>query len=186
MKSKRVDIHVGECYASKDGSIIVTILGSCVAACLFDPVNRIGGMNHILMPGRADIKHFDEPTRYSINAMELLINRMMDLGGDRDKIVAKVFGGAHLIPTISKENMMGEKNVSFTLEFLKREGIRVISRDVGGTDARKIFFHTNTGDVFLRRIPSTYQNWMIKKESLELKRIQKIAHLPGEVTFFHE
>lgn len=184
MVKRKIGIHIGGCYASKDASVIVTTLGSCVAACLFDPANRIGGMNHILLPGRADIKHFDAPTRYSINAMELLINRVMNLGGDRDRFVAKVFGGAHLLPMVSKENMIGEKNVSFVLEFLKREGIKVVNQDVGGTDSRKIFFHTDTGDVFLKRISSTYQKCMAEKEVLKLKQIQKIAHRPGKVTFF--
>ena len=101
---KQISIHIGGYHASREPSVIHTVLGSCVAVCLFDPVNRVGGMNHILLPGKADMRHFDVSARYGINAMELLINKMMQLGGSRNRFLAKVFGGAHLFPAISKEN----------------------------------------------------------------------------------
>ena len=76
----KISIHIGEFYSSADPVVIHTLLGSCVAVCLFDPVKKIGAMNHILLPGRANMKHFDAPARFGINAMELLINGMMNLG----------------------------------------------------------------------------------------------------------
>ena len=80
---KSFSIHIGGFHASRNPAVIETLLGSCVAVCLYDPVARIGGMNHILLPGKADLKHFDNVARYAINAMELLINRVMTLGGKR-------------------------------------------------------------------------------------------------------
>ncbi|MDM8535516.1 chemotaxis protein CheD, partial [Desulfobacterales bacterium HSG17] len=94
---RHVDIHIGEFHASGQPTVISTLLGSCVAVCLYDPIKQIGGMNHILMPGRADMKRFDMSARYGINAMELLINRIMNLGGKRRNLVAKIFGGAKTI-----------------------------------------------------------------------------------------
>jgi len=183
---KRINIHVGEYHASSEPAVIYTVLGSCVAVCLFDPVKRIGGMNHILLPGRADMKRFDSSARYGINAMELLINRIMDLKGDRRRLVAKVFGGGDVITSISRKYSIGEKNVSFVLMFLQREGIRLLSKDVRGTDSRKVYFHTDTGEVFLKRIPPLLQKRIAGEELLKFKRVQKSAHKPGEITLFNE
>ena len=181
---KQISIHIGEYHASDKPEVIRTVLGSCVAVCFFDPVNRIGGMNHILLPGKADLTRFNSAACYGINAMELLINRIMNLGGERSRLVAKVFGGAHIISSISRENGVGRKNSEFALEFLKKEAIRIVSRDLGGTDSRKIFFHTNTGDVFLKRIPTMLQTRVSQEEKKKFKLAQKAAHKPGEVTLF--
>lgn len=152
---KKVHIHIGGFHASREPVVVETILGSCVAVCLYDPLERIGGMNHILLPGKADLKHFDSAARYGVNAMELLINAIMALGGSRARLVAKVFGGAHVLPAISMENGTGRKNAEFVVEFLQMQSINIISEDVGGHVARKVHFHTDSGDVFLKRIPCT-------------------------------
>lgn len=183
---KKIHIHIGEYHASRDPAVIYTILGSCVAACLFDPLNRIGGMNHILLPGKADLEKYDVSARYGVNAMELLINRMMNLGASRRSLIAKVFGGAHMISSISKQNGVGEKIVSFVQGFLHNEGIRVVSQDVGGQDSRKIFFLTDTGDVYLKRVQSTYQQKIAEKEALAKNRVKMIADKAGEITFFDQ
>lgn len=183
---KQVCIHIGEYYASREPAVIRTVLGSCVAVCFFDPVNRIGGMNHILLPGKSDLTRFNSAASYGINAMELLINRIMNLRGERGRLVAKIFGGAHVISSIPKENGTGIKNSEFAIDFLKKEGIRIISRDLGGTDSRKIFFHTETGDVFLKRIPPILQKRISREEEMKFKYIQKDAHKTGEVTWFTE
>lgn len=183
---KRIHIHIGDYYASRDPSIIHTVLGSCVAACLFDPSQGIGGMNHILLPGRADLDKYDGTARYGVNAMELLINRMMNLGANRRRLTAKVFGGAHMISNISPQNGVGDKIVAFVLEFLRRENIPVISRDVGGTDSRKIFCYTDTGDVYLKRVRSSYQQKLAENEARAARRLKTAADRGGEVTLFNE
>src|SRR5208337_4972741 len=122
---RSICIHIGGFHASREPTIIETLLGSCVAACLYDPVARVGGMNHILLPGKADLDHFDNVARYAVNAMELLINRVMNLGGERYRLVAKVFGGALVLPAVSPENGVGIRNSEFVREFLKMEAIPV-------------------------------------------------------------
>ncbi|MFN2268650.1 MAG: chemotaxis protein CheD, partial [Desulfonatronovibrio sp.] len=183
---KKIHIHIGEYYASREPAIIHTVLGSCVAVCLYDPYQGIGGMNHILLPGKADLDKFDVSARYGVNAMELLINRMMSLGVDRRRLVAKVFGGAHMISSISKENGVGDKNVTFAMDFLKRENIRLVSSDVGKKDSRKILFCTDSGDVYLKRVSSSYQQRLAEQEALAKRQIKNIADKSGEITLFDQ
>ncbi|MGH7767165.1 MAG: chemotaxis protein CheD, partial [Candidatus Binatia bacterium] len=92
---KEVSIHIGGVFASRDPTVVRTVLGSCVSACLFDPLTNVGGMNHFMLPdGEPD---GDQPTRYGINAMEVLINEIMKLGGERRRLRAKVFGAGHVL-----------------------------------------------------------------------------------------
>lgn len=180
----RVTISIGEYYVSREETIIYTLLGSCVAVCLFDPENRIGGMNHILLPGQPDADKYDASARYGINAMELLINGIMKLGGNRKKIIAKTFGGASVLPSIPENRAVGRKIVDFVVKFLHDEGIKIVSRDFGGYDTRKIYFHTDTGDVFLKRITSMKSSGIIQEEKKRLQRIKRQLSDPGDVTLF--
>ncbi len=181
---RRFSIHIGGFHASREPTIIETLLGSCVAACLYDPVERVGGMNHILLPGKADLKHFNNVTRYAINAMELLINRVMNLGGQRPNLVAKVFGGANVLPAVSPKYGMGAKNSEFVLEFLQMEAISVVSRDTGGHDTRKIYFHTDSGEVFLKRTHPTCRQKAAFKERRLLELARSKVEESGEVDLF--
>lgn len=181
---RKINIHIGGIHASKEPAIIHTLLGSCVAVCLYDAVQRIGGMNHILLPGRADLRHFDSVARYGINAMELLINRIMTLGGKRHRLVAKAFGGAHILPAISRENGVGGKNIEFVLDFMKIEKIAIVNQDLGGHDTRRIYFHTDSGEVLLKRIPCATQLKIDIQERRLLDRIRREAEEAGEITLF--
>ncbi|MGC8492873.1 MAG: chemotaxis protein CheD [Syntrophobacteraceae bacterium] len=181
---KHVSIHIGEYHASKKPAVIGTLLGSCIAVCLIDPVESIGGMNHILLPGKAGIGCYDDVSRYAVNSMELLINNIMRLGGKRNLLQAKVFGGANVVPCISEENGMGRKNAEFVLQFLELEGIPVLSHDLGGVNARRIYFRTDTGEVLLRRIPSARQQ-AVRAGELEMQeRLRKEVDKAGEITLF--
>lgn len=178
----QVAIGIGDYFASSQDIVIHTVLGSCVAVCLYDPEKKIGGMNHILMPSNPDINKYDASARYGINAMELLINAIMRLGGNRKKIVAKTFGGANLLMAVSRENAVGARNVEFVIEFLRAEKIKILARDFGGHDSRKIFFHTATGDVFLKRVPSMKS--LVAAEQIKRHRIQEQLKQPGDITLF--
>ena len=181
---KQVAIHIGDVYGSITPTVIYTLLGSCVSVCLYDPAKRIGGMNHILLPGRADLKHFDSRARFGINAMELLINKMMNLGADRRRLVAKAFGGAHVLPSIAPNNGTGRKITNFVQEFLKRESIPLISMDLGGRKGRKIYFHTDSGEVFVNRIRSGQHEAIFNREHNALPEIRREIKKPGQITWF--
>jgi chemotaxis protein CheD len=181
-----VTIHIGALHASRKPTVVYTLLGSCVGVCLYDPVARIGGMNHILLPGRADLKHFDASARYGINAMELLINKILRLGGNRDRLLAKAFGGAHILPAISPENGTGRKNIEFVLEFLKMEKIHLVSHDFGGRKARQIYFYTDTGEVLLKRVARLNTPAIGAEEQMVLERARRKALDTGAITLFTE
>jgi len=169
----RTKIHIGEIYASSKPAVVETILGSCVSVCLYDELKRIGGMNHILLPGKADLGRFDKGARYGINAMEMLINKLMKIGARRKMLRAKLFGGAHIIQSLQKENSPGLKNISFIEKFMELEGIPIVSRDTGGVNARKIHFHTHSGDVYVKTLPAFHFPTISWEEDHFKRKVQK-------------
>ncbi len=186
IKKSKISIGIGEYYANSSPSVIHTILGSCVAVCLFDPTTRIGGMNHIFLPGKADLDCYNNPARYGVNAMELLINAVTKLGMKRKNMTAKVFGGGHLFPSIPYENGIGKKIAMFVLRFLQEDRIPVINQDLGGTCGRKIFYHTDTGDTFVKRIVSMQNRSVFMEEEKSLKHLRKDVEKTGDVALFDQ
>ncbi|MEZ5892637.1 MAG: chemotaxis protein CheD [Parvularculaceae bacterium] len=136
-------VHViqGEFSVSnKPNVVLTTVLGSCVATCLFDPVARVGGLNHFLLPG-VEGKGGSE-VMYGVHAMELLINALLKKGADKRRLQAKLFGGARMIDGLSD---IGQKNAFFARDFLMRENIPCLGESLGGTQARRIRFEPVTG-----------------------------------------
>lgn len=132
-------------YASNSPSQVTTILGSCVAICLFDPVLKIGGINHYMLPlwngnGLASPK-------YGNIATEKLYEKMIQMGSKQSNIVAKVFGGGEVIDTTIKQFNIGERNIVIAFEMLERFKIPVVAKSVGGKLGRRIEYNTNTGEV---------------------------------------
>lgn len=147
---KQVTIKIGELYAADEPTVIYTLLGSCVAVCIYDKKNHIGGMNHIFLPGSN--RRSDSSTRYGENAMKYLIENICRLGGERKKLVAKAFGGAHVIPVMSKDIGIGPKIVDFVIDYLKNDKIEIIAHDFGGNRTRKVYFHTDTGMAYVKHL----------------------------------
>jgi len=136
-----IQITQGELHVTADPAhVLTTVLGSCVAACIRDPVANIGGMNHFLLP-KADSGD-RRATDYGVNAMELLINGILKLGGARERLEAKLFGGANVVAV---STAIGWHNAAFAEQFLADEGIRLVGGDLGGTHARKVHFWPVTG-----------------------------------------
>lgn len=142
------NITIGQIAASASPLMISTLLGSCVSACLYDPVAKIGGLNHFLLPRTA--LEDAAPGRFGVHAMELLMNKLMALGAERSRVVAKVFGAAR----VSKDllSMVAETNATFIREFLARERIPIVVERLGGNLARQITMHTGTGAVEVRTV----------------------------------
>ena len=155
-------ISPGELYASKRNIMIVTVLGSCVSACLMDPVARIGGMNHFMLPDRAGSHSLvSEPARYGAHAMEMLINNLLSMGASRTRLVAKVFGAGRVLTGMSD---VGARNAQFALEYLDREGIAVVAKDVGGSHARKVYFFVATGRVLVKDLRQLHNDTLLDRE----------------------
>ena len=148
-----VKILPGQYHAASGEGAIGTVLGSCVSTCLWDPVERVGGMNHFMLPGDGAQNGAAVPAsaRFGVHAMELLINQMAHLGADRRRLVAKVFGGARLLAGIVRLDV-GAKNVEFVLQFLQEEGIRVVAQDLLDVYPRKVLFFPATGKAQLKRL----------------------------------
>jgi len=148
-----VKILPGQYHASSGNGAISTVLGSCVSTCLWDPVQRIGGMNHFMLPGdgEAGTSPAAPSARFGVYAMEVLINTMIRLGADRRRMVAKVFGGGRVLQGFDTLDV-GAKNCEFVLEFLATEGIPIVARDLLDVYARKLLFFPDTGKVQLKKL----------------------------------
>ncbi|MBN9887832.1 chemotaxis protein CheD [Salipiger abyssi] len=133
----------GEYRISDDPTCVLsTVLGSCAAVCLTDPVAGVGGMNHFLLPHRAG--RDGEDVRYGAYSMELLINGLLKRGARKNRMIAKLFGGAKMLTQLRD---IGDSNVAFAREFLQNEGIPVASESTGGNAARRIRFWPTDGRV---------------------------------------
>lgn len=138
---KIVTVIQGDYAISRDPTVVLsTVLGSCVAVCLFDAGKRVGGMNHFLLP--SDRGEGAKSIRYGTHAMELLINELMKSGAARPSLQAKIFGGARMTGSFGD---IGGSNAAFAKDFLAKEGIACISESLGGTSARRVNFVPTTG-----------------------------------------
>lgn len=136
-----ITVVQGDFAVSDDPSVIMsTVLGSCVAMCLFDAANHVGGMNHFLLPTSSRAESDD--LKYGINAIELLINRLLKSGAARCNLQAKLFGGARMT---DHSRGIGAENAAFAKDFLEREGIACVSSSLGGEQARRVQFVPTTG-----------------------------------------
>lgn len=139
----RTHVMEGQYVVSDDPDLVLaTVLGSCVAACLRDPVARIGGMNYFLLPGDGDRARCRDAERYGVHLMELLVNGLMSRGAQRGRLEAKLFGGAR---TIFKSSDVGAMNANFAEHFLKNEGIAIVGRSLGGASGRRVEYWPVSG-----------------------------------------
>jgi len=148
-------LYVGGVFASRTPANVRTILGSCIAVCLYDPVARVGGMNHFLLPAAKDDDGF-EVARFGVHAMDSLIGElMMRHKADRRRLVAKVFGGGHVLDTAHSTDSVPERNIRFIRDFLRDEEIPVVAEDLGGTWPRLVIFHCTEGRARVKRMTGT-------------------------------
>jgi chemotaxis protein CheD len=149
-------------YVVTDRDIALsTVLGSCVAACMRDPVLRIGGMNHFMLPDGGDSD--DTSARYGSYAMELLINELLKAGARRERIEAKVFGGGNVLKSFTT-NPVGTRNAEFVIAYLKAERIPVVAQDLGSIHPRKVWYIPATGKVLVRRLPHAHDTAIATEE----------------------
>ncbi|RJP71501.1 MAG: chemoreceptor glutamine deamidase CheD [Comamonadaceae bacterium] len=178
-KNDAVKVLPGEYYVTADDMMVMTVLGSCIAACIWDPRVRVGGMNHFMLPDGGN----DSSGRYGSYAMELLINEMMKLGARRETMQAKVFGGGQVMHTFTTMNV-GERNTQFVLDYLQTERIAVISKDVLDIHPRKVCYFPATGKAMVKRLAHSHPETLETQERKSSAAVVAKAVAGGSVDLF--
>lgn len=174
----------GEFYFTNKDMLIVTVLGSCVSACIRDRVTGVGGMNHFMLPdtgGDAD-NPVSASMRYGTYAMEVLISELLKAGAKRENMEAKVFGGGNVLRGFTAINV-GERNAKFVLDYLKAERMRVIAEDLNDIYPRKVYFFPKTGKVLVKKLKVEHNDTLRKREQDYASRL-KTTSVGGEVDLF--
>ncbi|MBU3545134.1 chemoreceptor glutamine deamidase CheD [Polynucleobacter sp. MWH-Mekk-B1] len=180
-----VKIAPGEYYFTNKNMAIVTVLGSCVSACITDIKNGIGGMNHYMLPDSAIHKKDDpssEMMRYGSYAMEILINEILKNGGRRENLEAKIFGGGNVLHGFNALNI-GERNAIFVRKYLMDEGIRITGEDLVESYSRKVYFFPKTAEVFVKKIKLSSNLKLIKREKKYAQHINTKS-ISGDIELF--
>lgn len=177
-KSDAVKVLPGEYYVDNQDLLIMTTLGSCIAACLWDRNAHVGGMNHFMLP-----EGVGDSGRYGSFAMELLINEMLKRGASRSGMEAKVFGGGQVVSGMTTMNV-GERNTSFVLDYLKTERIPVVSKDVLDIYPRKVCFLPASGKAMVKRLAAASSDALVAQDRVAVERAIKSSSSGGSVDLF--
>lgn len=174
----------GEYYATGREMVLVTVLGSCVAACIRDRVSGIGGMNHFMLPHGAQGEDalLGAPARYGVYAMEILLNQLGKMGARRANLEAKVFGGGNILRGFTVTNI-GARNARFVLDFLDTENIPITAQDLLDNYPRKVYFFPQTGKVLVKKLRRVHNDTIVDREREYGARLQH-TRLEGDVDLF--
>lgn len=174
----------GEYYYTGKNMLIVTVLGSCVSACIRDRLTGLGGMNHFMLPdgGGDGGSPVSASMRYGSFAMEILINDLLKAGARREHLEAKVFGGGAVLRGFTAMNV-GERNAAFVTNFLKTERIPVLASDLNDIYPRKVYFFPKTGKVLVKKLMQTQNDTLAKRELDYAKRL-KVEPVGGDIDLF--
>lgn len=178
-------ISPGEYYYTDKDMLIVTVLGSCVSACIRDTVTGIGGMNHFMLPDSAAADKdspVSESMRYGTYAMEVLINQLLRNGARRENLEAKIFGGGNVLKSFTTINV-GDRNAIFVRKFLKEERIRVTSEDLLDIYPRKVYYFPKTGRVLVKKLKNMHNDTLVKREEAYASKL-KATDVGGEIDLF--
>ena len=174
MKVAAAKILPGEFYVSSQGEMIVTVLGSCIAACIRDKVIGIGGMNHFMLPSQgpgADgwgESQVSMSLRYGNWAMEYLINSILKEGGRRQNLEVKLFGGGKVLANATG---VGQRNIDFARHYLQQEKLQIVAQDLGDVYPRKVLYFSDTGAVKMKKLHNVHNNTVEKREQEYIKTI---------------
>ncbi|HSH72563.1 MAG TPA: chemoreceptor glutamine deamidase CheD [Methylophilaceae bacterium] len=178
-------ISPGEYYFTDKDMVIVTVLGSCVSACIRDSVSGIGGMNHFMLPDCASADKdspVSESMRYGTYAMEVLINQLLRNGARRENLEAKIFGGGNVLRSFTTTNV-GDRNASFVRKFLKDERIRVTGEDLLDIYPRKVYYFPKTGRVLVKKLKQLNNYTLVKREEAYASKL-KTNDVGGAIELF--
>lgn len=180
-----IKILPGEFYVTNQNEKIETILGSCIAACVYDPVARVGGMNHFMLPmdrqmNQQTRSELADANRYGNFAMENLINALLKLGAQRSRLEFKVFGGGRIM---EKGANIGWNNIGFTFDYIYTEGFAVKSQDIGDIYPRKIVFYPTTGRVRVRKLDAVRNESIVQQEAAYRNTVNQ-QPVEGDIELF--
>lgn len=180
-----VKVLPGGHYVGYGECAIVTTLGSCVAVCMRDPYAGVAGMNHFMLPDARPGHGGDEQlsARYGVNAMELLINALLQRGGQLSRMEVKLFGGGHVLHAMS--NDIGQQNIDFIHQFMHTEGLTVQAQDVGGDCSRRLIYDVTSGKVRVKQMNRGGSDLVAQRD---LSYIRHFGHEPvyGSIELFDE
>lgn len=177
-KNEAVKILPGEYFVHDEDILLMTTLGSCIAACLYDRNAKVGGINHFMLPDGAG-----DSGRYGSYAMELLINEMMKRGASRMTMEAKVFGGGQVVSGMTTMNV-GERNTNFVMDYLKTERIPVVSKDVLDIYPRKVCFLPGSGKAMVKRLAPTNTDALLAQDRAAAQKAVPATTGGGSVDLF--
>ncbi|MBV1910164.1 MAG: chemoreceptor glutamine deamidase CheD [Kangiellaceae bacterium] len=172
----------GEFYVTAHNEAITTVLGSCISACVRDPVAGLGGMNHFMLPigNSASSSQQEDAARYGNFAMEQMINDILRNGGNRDNLEIKIFGGGRVMKGVTD---VGKKNINFVKEYIILEQLNLLAEDVGGNYPRKVMYLPKTGKVKMKKLISKHNSTVETRDETYFERITH-QKTEGEIELF--
>jgi len=173
LKKTVIMLMAGDYLATENGEVLYTVVGSCIATCIYDKERKVAGMNHFLLPGlvRPDEMLTTEVGRYGMFAMELLIGELIKLGARRERLRAKLFGGGNVLKFRSSDGDVTGSNIRFAKKFLELEGIPTVKEDLGGNGGRKILFFSDSDRVLLKRFRIKSEQPFFQDEEAYKRRV---------------
>ncbi len=177
-----VKVLPGEYYVTATDIVLVTVLGSCVSACIRDREKGVGGMNHFMLADAGDREILSASARYGTYAMEILINHLMKMGARKSALEAKVFGGGRVLASLAS-SQVGERNCSFVLDFLATEGIPVVAKDLLDVYPRKVYYFPTSGRVLVKKLVRMHNDTVMKREKEYAARLIE-APVTGDIELF--
>ena len=172
----------GEYFVTGQGMLLVTVLGSCVAACVRDADARVGGINHFMLPDDGQRDALGRSARYGTYAMEMLINHLLKMGARRSRLEAKVFGGGAVMASLASSNV-GTRNAEFVLNYLKVEKIPIVAKDLLDSYPRKVYYFPDTGKVLVKKLHRVHNETLFSRERDYKDRLSG-ARIEGDVELF--
>ncbi len=186
-QSYAAKILPGEYYVTTNDELIVTVLGSCVSACIRDPIFGIGGMNHFMLPAQKSTSSkqwgsnsVSAATRYGNYAMEHMINDILKNGGDKRNLELKLFGGGKILANMTD---VGRRNIDFILDYIQIENLNLIAKDLGDIYPRKVVFHPTTGKVKVKKLRSLHNETIVQRENEYMNKLD-IEPVESEIDLF--
>jgi len=176
-----VKVLPGEYFVTTTNVLLVTVLGSCVSACIRDRDKGLGGMNHFMLAG-GETDAMSASARYGTYAMEILVNHLLKLGARRDRLEAKVFGGGRVMEKLTHSNV-GERNSQFVIDYLHTEGIPVVAQDLLDVHPRKVYFFPDSGRVLVKKLMRMHNDTLARREKEYADRLTE-APVAGEIELF--